>query len=472
MFGKRKKTDDLDRPLMRWSATDFFDKRSLLQSVCVQGASGSGKTNFVGWHLANALAADRDIGGVILASKLIEDLQFWRDIFARAGRKDDLLVFGPGHELRFNPLDYELQQGSDSRELAAYLMVLSETLNRAKGDTHQGDSFFSEQSGRMLEMAIEPVRLATGKVSPLELQRFITGAAMSPEQLRTPAWQAGFHNRILEGAHQASKTPTENADFDRLLDFWLGEIPSLNDRTRSSITTQVQGILHVLSSGIVRELLGSGTNVTPEAADAGKWILIDMPVSRYGASGAMVNGVWHLATQRRILRRHAADPRKVTVLWIDEFQNHLTSFDAQFLAECRSHNGCLVTLTQSLHSYYAALNGHSAEHQANALLTNFGTKVFTSLGDEKSAAWASALLQDRREVMIGGSMAPEESTWDTLMGRSKFTGSFSEQYQPVVRPGVFMHGLRTGAGGVADAIVIRPVAFSNGQNHLLVSFRR
>ena len=74
--------------------------------------------------------------------------------------------------------------------------------------------------------------------------------------------------------------------------------------------------------------------------------------------------------------------------------------------------------------------------------------------------------------MIGGSMAPEESTWDILMGRSKFTGSFSEQYQPVVRPGVFMHGLRTGTDGVADAIVIRPEAFSNGQNHLVVSFRR
>jgi len=457
---------------MRWSAADAFTKRDLLRSVCVQGASGSGKTNFVGWQLARALAADRHIGGVIAASKPVEDLKFWREIFARAGRSEDLLVFGPEHDLRFNGLEYELQQGADSRELAAYLTVLGETLHRGEGDTHQGDSFFAKQSARMLEMAIEPVRLATGKLSPVDLQRFITGVAASPEHLKTPQWQAGFHNRILEGAYQAQKTAIEQADFERVLDYVLGEIPSLNDRTRSSITTQVQGILHVLSSGIVRELLGSGTNVTPEVTDAGKWILIDMPISRFGASGAMVNGVWHLATQQRILRRHAADSCKVTVLWIDEFQNHLNSFDPQFLAECRSHGGCMVTLTQSLHSFYAALKGNSAEHQANSLLTNFATKVFCCLGDEKSAAWASGLLQDKREIMIGGSMAPEESTWDILMGRSKFTGSFSEQYQPVVRPGVFMHGLRTGADGVADAIVIRPEAFSNRQNHLLVSFRR
>ena len=72
-------------------------------------------------------------------------------------------------------------------------------------------------------------------------------------------------------------------------------------------------------------------------------MLIDMPLSRFGASGAMVNGVWHLATQRHILRRHAADPRKVTVLWIDEFQNHLNSFDSAISGR--------VPLARRLHGY-------------------------------------------------------------------------------------------------------------------------
>jgi hypothetical protein len=473
MFWKRKSTTGLNKQVLRWSWADFFRKADLVRSTCVQGASGSGKTNFVGWHMANALVADRDIGGVILASKAVEDGAFWQEVFAKAGRKDDLLVFGPEHDLRFNALDYELKQGADSRELANFLMVVGETLKRSDGDTHQGDRFFRDQSERMLEMAIEPVRLATGKLSPVDLQRFITGAAISPDQMKTPEWRAGFHCQVLEGAYKANKTPIEQADFERVADYWLAEIPALNDRTKSSITTQVQGILHILAGGILCSLLGGETNVTPGISDSGKWVLVDMPVSRYGASGAMVNGVWHLATQRHILRRHAADKNKVTVLWIDEFQNHLNSFDAQFLAECRSHGGCMVVLTQSLHSYFAALKGgQAAEHQANSLLTNFATKIFCCLGDEKSARWASDLLGDRREVMIGGSMAPEDSAWDILTGNSKFSGSFSEAYQPVVRPGTFMHGLRTGAGGVADAIIIRAEAFSNGQNHLLVSFRR
>ena len=464
----------LDAALLRWSPSDVFTKRDLLRSVCVQGASGSGKTNFIGYRIAQALASDRDIGGLILASKPVEDLQFWQAIFKRAGRPNDLLVFGPGHGLRFGVLDDERRSGADSRELASFLMTLGEALHRGEAGAQQSEQFFQQQSARMLQMAIEPVRLATGKLSPVEVQRFITGAAVTPDQLATPQWQAGFHNRILKAAYEAPKTPLEEADFEhQVLPYWLGEMPSLNDRTRSSITTQVQGILHVLCSGVVRDLMATTTNVSPEVMDRGAWVLVDMPISRYGASGAMVNGLWHLATQRHILRRYAADQRKVTVIWIDEFQNHLNSFDPQFLAECRSHGGCMVVLTQSLHSYYAALRGgQAAEHEANALLTNFAHRIFCSLGDAKSAEWASGLLGQRLETMIGGSMAPEESMWDTLMGRTKFSGSFSQTYQPVLQPNVFMHGLRTGSEGVADAIVIRPEPFSNGQNFLHVAFGR
>jgi hypothetical protein len=475
LFRKTKRgADILDTPLLKWTPCgDYFTKRDLLRSICVQGASGSGKTNFIGYQIAKALASDRGIGGLILASKPVEDLQFWQSIFKAAGRTKDLLVFGPGHGLGFSVLDHELQSGADSRELASFLMTLGETLHRGEAGAQQSEQFFTQQSERMLQMGIEPVRLATGKLSPVDVQRFITGAAMTPDQIATPEWQGGFHNRVLKAAFQAPKTPIEAADFEQVMAYWLGEIPSLNDRTRSSISTQVQGILHVLCSGIVRELMATTTNVSPEVMDQGAWVLVDMPISRYGSSGAMVNGIWHLATQRHILRRHAADKRKVTVLWIDEFQNHLNSFDPQFLAECRSHGGCMVVLTQSLHSYYSALRGgHAAEHAANALLTNFAHRIFCSLGDAKSAEWASGLLGQRLETMIGGSMAPEESMWDTLMGRTKFSGSFNQSYQPVLQPSVFMHRLRTGSDGVADAIIIRPERFSNGQNFLQVAFGR
>lgn len=352
-------------------------------------------------------------------------------------------------------------------------MVFSETLRRGEGGGGEESQFFKDQSERQLQNAIAPLRLVTGKISAVDVQRFINGAAQTPEQLQSTQWREGFHNQILKAAYDAPKTAIEQADCEQWTEYWICEIPTLNDRTRSSITTQVMGILHVMCSGTVRELLSTATNITPAAMDAGKWLLIDMPVSRYGQSGALVNAAWKLMAQRHILRRYSPPGSPIAVIWVDEFQNHLNSWDPKFLAECRSHRGCMVVLTQSLHSYYAALNGgQAAEHQANALLTNFAHRIFCSLGDAKSAEWASGLLGKRLETMIGGSMAPEESMWDTLMGRSKFTGSFSQHYEPILQPNVFMHNLRTGRGGVADAIVIRPERFSNGQNFLQVAFTR
>jgi len=474
-FRKRKHgVDELDWRLLKWTQCDYFTKRDLLRSVCVQGASGSGKTNFVGYQMAKALVKDGGIGGLILSSKPVEDRQHWKDIFARAGRPKDLLIFAEDMPLRCNVMNWELNSKADSRELANCLMVFGETLRRGEGSGGGEDNqFFKDQSERMLQLAIETVRLATGKVSPVDIQRFINQAAMTRDELKTPQWQARFHNQMLKAAYDARKTPIEQADFEQVMQYWLGELPALNDRTKSSITTQANGILHVLCSGVVRELLSSTTNITPAAMDAGKWLLIDMPVSRYGSSGALVNAAWKLMVQRHILRRHAARGSPITVIWVDEFQNHLNSFDAKFLAESRSHRGCMVVLTQSLHSYYAALKGgHAAEHQANSLLTNFAHRLFCSLGDEKSAEWASGLLGKRLETMIGGSMAPEESMWDTLMGRTKFTGSFNQRYEPILQPNVFMHHLRTGSDGIADAIIIRPEPFSNGQNFLQVAFGR
>jgi len=261
---------------------------------------------------------------------------------------------------------------------------------------------------------------------------------------------------------------------EQCLEAWLNEYVNLNDRTRSSITTQVNQILATFTGGIVRALVSGKTTISPAAIEEGYWILNDMPVSRWGQSGQFVGAVWKLAVQRNVLRRVATPGSRIIVTWIDEFQNHLNSFDPKYLAEARSHFGGQVVLTQSLHSYYSALNGgQAAEHSANALLTNFAHRVFCALGDAKSAQWAAELCGKSRQILISGSMAPQQDIWDEMMGRSKFTGSFSEHLENNVEPVEFMHGLRTGGppSYAVDAWVIRSgQPFSTGQNWLRVAF--
>jgi hypothetical protein len=477
---QRKKAgggEDLDKPLLRWTPQDPFRIRDLLRSFCVQGASGSGKSSAVALQLARALLADRQIVFHIVASKP-EDREWWQQRFAEAKRGEELRIVAPDSGMRYNMLDAELKAGADDREIANILMTSGETLRRTDatvGGGGENDQFFRDQSERMVEMAVLPLRLSTGTVRANDLQRFISGAAMTPDQLKDPNWRQGFHWKMLEAALNAPKTEIEKADMEQCTDYWLGQVPTLNDRTKTSIMVQVQGILHVMGSGVVRSLISSDTTLSPAMMDDGASILVDMPGSRYGASGQFVNAVWRLGVQRHVLRRHAKPGDRIIVQWIDEFQNHAFSGDTRYLAECRSHLGCQVVLTQSLHAFYAAIKGgRSGEHLADALLTNYGTKCFCALGDAKTAEYASSLVGKSLQTFVGGSMAPQTDLFDELMGRAKFTGSFSEHYENVLQTNAFMSGLRTGGaenGYMVDAIVIRSgETFSNGSNWLRVAF--
>jgi Type IV secretion-system coupling protein DNA-binding domain len=471
----RRKDHSLDRVLLKWNDLgDVFRKRDLLQHICAQGASGSGKTSGVGYQIGKALVRDEGISGLILASKPGEDRNFWQSVFAESGRPNALIIVAPDQAHRFNWLQWETKNGADSREIANLIMTASETQKRGEGGGKAQDPFFPMATERMMHLGVEPLRLATGYVDAAELQRFVNGMALSPEQLRMPEWRQGFHCKTLEAAYQVATSDIEKTDMDQCLEAWLNEYPNLNDRTRSSITTQVNQTLTPFTSGIVRTMLSGKTNISPAALEGGQWILVDMPVSRWGASGQFVNAAWKLAVQRHVLRRVATPESRIIVTWIDEFQNHLNSFDSKYLAEARSHLGACVVLTQSLHSYYAALNGGpAAEHLANAMLSNFGTRIFTALGDSKSAQWASEFCGRSKQILISGSMAPQQEMWDELMGRTSYTGSFSEHMESNVEPVEFMHGLRTGGppSYMVDAWVIRSgQPFSTGQNWLRTAF--
>ena len=313
---RRKTSARRSRPRQAAAAIGLRKTRSAYATCFDRFASraqaAAEKARRVALQLARALLADRRIVFHIVASKP-EDREWWQQRFAEAKRANELRIVAPDSGMRYNMLDAELKAGADDREIASILMTSGETLRRTDatvGGGGENDQFFRDQSERMVEMAVLPLRLATGTVRASDLQRFISGAAMSPEQLKEPEWRQGFHWKTLEAALNAPKTEIEKADMEQCTDYWLGQIPTLNDRTKTSIMVQVQGILHVMGSGVVRNLISSDTTLSPAMMDDGVSILVDMPGSRYGASGQFVNAVWRLG--RATPRPAAARERPAT----------------------------------------------------------------------------------------------------------------------------------------------------------------
>jgi hypothetical protein len=472
---KRHLTDGgLDAILFMWTPKDPFTVRDLMNGgVSIIGRAGSGKTSSSGKLLGNAIVRHRNSGGLILCSKP-EDAAMWIDIFKRHGRQGDLVVFSPDHPHRFNFLDHIIRTGGHTRDVTRCITTIGETLRTSDTKGGENADFWEREQDRMIYNAVEAIRIAYGKISGPELQKFISDAALAPEMIATAEWQAKYHNQTLKKAFETEKTSVAAADLQLALDYWLAEFPSMADKTRSSILTGVMGILHTFNTGLVRQLVSGDTNCSPLDMLQRKWVLVDMAPSEWGDQGAFVCAGWKFLTQKMILKREARPGDCINTIWVDECQQFVTSFDAHYLAQCRSHLGCMVYLTQSLHSYYSALRGSAGRHQADALLANFHHKIFHALGDEHSATYAANLVGKSLQIFIGSSMGPVESLSDEMWGTPKITTSTTQHYEMILQPNVFQNGLRTGgraSGFICDGIVVRSgEPFASGANWLWCAF--
>lgn len=464
---------DLDTVLLHWTPRDPFTVRDFVNGgIAVLGRTGSGKTSSSGMLLAESIVRFPRSGGLILGSKP-EDRAMWEAIFTKAGRSADLFVFGPERSLRFNFLNYAQQLSDEPRNIVHCLQTLGEGL-RSSDNQPTGDQakFWKLQDDRLLYCAVVILKQALGQVTAPDLQRFIAEAATSPEQISDPQWVAGIHSQWLEAANQAPKSEIETHDFELAVEYWLG-FHKIAEKTRSCIVASVFGILHVLNTGVVRSLTSGETNITPEDMFQGKWVFVDMSPAAWGVAGNLVANGWKYLTQRAVLKRAAGENDFINVIWTDEAHLFVNSHDATYLAQCRSHRGCMVMLSQSLSGFYSAMPGEVGEHQTLSLLAGFSHTIVHAT-DPISAEWAAGKLGKQRETFFGGSLQPSGDFYDELFGPSRITGSYSDHYEPVLQERVFMNGLRTGGRAndfICDAIVIRSgEPFANGANWLWREF--
>ena len=476
MFWQRRQSNGLDTTLLNWTRDDPFTQRDLLDGgVLIIGRTGSGKTSSSGLLLGRRIVRNKNSCGLINAAKP-EDVGMWQRIFAEAGRSNDLIIFDASAKLRFNFLDEARQHGGDTLAIRRCLMTLEENLSCDEGGGRGEDGKFWEQlQEQMIDNAVQIVHLATGRVTTTDLEGFIATAAESKQQLKDPAWRDEFHSECLRAAYKRQKSDVEAKDCAQAMRYWGRHYPKLSDRTRSSISAGVLKVLHIFNMGLTRELVSTTTNVSPDDMLLGrKWVLVNMPPATYGDLGRFINAGWKYLTQRRVLRRAAGPGDPIHVCWCDEASQFCNSFDSHYIAQSRSHLGCLVFLSQSLGSFNAAYAGDTGKYKAQVLLSNFKHKVLHAVGDAETATWAADLLGKKLETFIGGSTQPPEDVWDSVMGAGKFSGSFNSHYEYVLQPRVFMNGLRTGGkqnGYACDAVVIRSgEPFSNGQNYLQVAF--
>jgi hypothetical protein len=473
-WGRRAK-DALDQPLFWWDSLDPFSIRDLLNGGLLSvGRSGSGKTSSARL-LGQSVVNHPQSGGLILAAQP-QDVGMWKEIFRKTGRLRDLIIFDAEGPYRFNFLDY-VGRGP-VRNTVQCMEMIGETLGRGEGKDGDNDNrFYKAFEGRILYNTVAPLKAAGEPIEAGRMLKFIMDAPTAPQELNSDQWKALYHYRVMERADSRPKGKLEAHDFQLCKEFWGREYVFLDGKTRSNGLAGVMNLLSVFNQGIVKELIGGKTNCSPDDILNGRWLLSTFAPSVWGAVGQFISTGFKYCTQLGVLKRKAEERSPFVAIWCDEAHQVVNSFDSTYLAMCRSHKGCMVYLTQSVSSFYAALKGEAGRHQADALLANF-SHVVVHPCDPMTAKWASAKLGRRKQILWSGSSSPvrnEVPIWDQMHGPQHTSCSFSEHVEAVLQDQKWMVG-RTGGpanGFICDAIVVKSgEPFADGESFKRVAFRQ
>ncbi len=471
VFGR--KGDPLDRNLFPWPGTkDSFRVRDLNQSVFVYGKTGSGKSSGSGLGLMRGILK---VGsGVLFLCSKPEDRKWITDRAREAGRSRDLIIVAHDTDRKIDAVDFQMKAGADARQLTDFMVTMKEMQTRGKGKGGSNDQFWELSEADEFLFSIEPLRLALGRVTVHEIRLFIATSPKSAECFLAgkddergvgKAYRGSFHCRVMATASANARTEIEKHDFASAATYWNSHYANLDSKPRSSVEAGMMNTLNVFSMGMVRSKLSDGTNVTPADLERGRIIVVDYPVSTWGATGKAIMGCWKYITEKHVLRRKYRPGQPPIVIYSDEAQNLLTEFDSKYIDECRSHGGSLVFLSQSLSNYKMALG----EDAAKALCGQAGHSIFHVV-DSYTAAYASEMVGKAMQWKTGGSRGAPRDLLDSMLGVGEWNGNINEDMRALIEPREFQLG-RTGGklhGLVVDSWVIRNSCFANGSTAIRV----
>lgn len=464
---------DLSQPLLSWSRQDDWTIRDAVEGTLILGATGSGKSTGSGRTIAQTLLR-AGFGGTVLVTKPGERRE-WQDYAAATGRADDLLVLGPEEGLRFNPLDFELnRKGLGAGLTENIIQLLSTILEVAErtsggGGGREDEGYWRRANRQLCRNVVDLLALSKGRIAVSDLYRAVISAPTSAEQIRSEDWrQRSDCLRWLGEADKRLKSVREEADFELVADYFMVEYPGLSEKTRSVIVSTFTSMVDVLNRGILRELFGTTTNVSPVDCEAGKIVLIDLPVKTFAEVGLFGQALWKYSFQRSIERRNVAESPRPVFLWADEAQNFVTSYDREFQTTCRSALVATVLLSQNYSNFIAALGGNEkARAETDSLFANLNTKVFHANGDPVTNQWASSVIGRSRQFLANGSSSySAEDVASAKHGLSMFgampssSAGFSETFEFDVQPSAFTR-LRT--GGPANCWMVDGIVHRNGK---------
>ncbi len=400
-----------------------------VEGTLITGATGSGKSSGPGRHAALGMLKS-GFGFCVLCAKS-DEKDRWVKYARETGRENDLVIFNKENDLKFNFLKYEVERTGDGADevnnVVNLLMSLNEQIRiHVAGGDGKEEPFWNSAQRRVISRVILFLILAGEEVTIVKMRKVIidgfkqnepkiyfhlknlvtTKEEIDPEERKGAAkelnnWiESNYFLTLLERIfkkqfgtielEEEAKTSTE---------YWIKEFPEVPDKTKSSISEGILGIVEpFMSRGILKNQFSYAVSeeLRPEnIVKKNKIVIIDFPIKEYGLSAVFAATIYKTSFQSAMERRkieEETDPKPVG-LWIDEYQSYCSPMtDPQFQSTARSSWVASVYITQNLQNLFFVMGGNQPVARAKSLLGNLNLKYFASNACFETNTWASQMI--------------------------------------------------------------------------------
>lgn len=387
-------------------------EKGLYQNVLITGTIGTGKTASVMYPFTKQIMNFHSDNPDLKPGMLILDVKgnFYKktlEFAEEAGRLDDIILIELNGEYKYNPVH---KPQIKSLVLANRIKTIL-TLFSGKGAT---DGYWIDKAELLIAECIKLCRLYNdGYVSFAEMNKLVNNRPYLVNKLTI----------LIED--QDIMTDTEYDLFETCRDYFENEFSNLAENTLSiiqSVVTQMTQFFY--TDPDVRNTFCAPEEELnflgfKEVVDEGKIVVLKMNISQYRNLAKTIAAYMKLDFQdevmQRLIRDDANTERPVFMI-SDEYQEFVTSTDAEFFAQSREPKCCTIVATQS---YTSIINTLKDKDTVRTVIQNLINKIWLRTDDLFTVEEAQKQLGKEDKEKITKSIS--ESSGDVK--RNRIVGS-------------------------------------------------
>lgn len=394
----------------------FLPEKSLYQNILITGTIGSGKTSSAIYPFSEQLIKycgdnfEKKMGILCLDVKgnFYKQIKFYVKKF---NRLKDLVIISLNSNETYNPLDKpNLNPLVLANRLKTILTLFS---------PNTSDSFWLDKVEQVICEAIKLCRLYNNNyVNFIELHKLINDKSYYLEKIKL------LRNMFLNNKF----SNIELYNLTSAITFFENEFFKLDERTISILKSEITRITlpFVSDYNISKTFSPTKKNITfsgfKDIIKSGKIVVLSMNISEYSVLSKIIATYMKLDFQSEVMSNFNSKTSRSVAFICDEYQEYITSSDANFFSESREAKCINIVSTQS---YSSLLNTIKDESALKVILQNSVNKLWFRTDDIFTIESAQKQIgkEDKKKISKTISENAQESNYNYFIQKFKSRNS-------------------------------------------------